>query len=118
MNYTEALQFISATGRFGIKLGLDRTRALLDALDAPDAGMKGVLVGGTHGKGSTCAHLVSILRAAGYRVGSMPKPHLQSYTERICVNGEPIGRADFAALVTELQPVVAKVAADLGEPTE
>ena len=118
MDYAEALAYISATGRVGVKLGLERTRALLDALGSPDRGMRGVLVAGTNGKGSVCAMAGSILQQAGYRVGSMPKPHLQSYTERICVNGEPISEADFAALITELQPVVDEVAREIGAPTE
>src|SRR5258708_22148729 len=75
MDYQEALAYISASGRFGIKLGLERTRALLDAMGAPDQGLAGVLVAGTNGKGSTCANLVACLRAAGYRGGSKPQPH-------------------------------------------
>lgn len=118
MDYQEALDYISASGRFGIKLGLDRTRALLDALGSPDAGLKGVLVAGTNGKGSTCAHIVTCLREAGYRVGSMPKPHLQSYTERVQVNGVPISEAEFAAMVTALRPVVEAVARDHDQATE
>jgi dihydrofolate synthase/folylpolyglutamate synthase len=118
MDYQEALEYISASGRFGIKMGLERTRALLDAMGAPDAGLRGVLVGGTNGKGSTCAYLVACLRAAGYRVGSMPKPHLQSYTERVQVNGVPISEADFAALVEGLRPVVEAVAEEHGQSTE
>jgi dihydrofolate synthase/folylpolyglutamate synthase len=48
----------------------------------------------------------------------MPKPHLVSYTERIQVDRRPIAEADFAALLTELQPVINKVASKLGPPTE
>jgi dihydrofolate synthase/folylpolyglutamate synthase len=118
VDYQEALDYISASGRFGIKMGLDRTMALLDAMGSPDAGMRGVLVGGTNGKGSTCAYLVACLGAAGYRVGSMPKPHLQSYTERVQVDGVPISEADFAAIIEGLQPVVEAVAELHGQPTE
>src|SRR5258708_1541047 len=118
MDYQEALAYISASGRFGIKLGLERTRALLDAMGAPDQGLAGVLVAGTNGKGSTCANLVACLRAAGYRVGSMPKPHLQSYTERVQVDGVPISEADFARMIQMLQPVVEQVAGDHGQATE
>src|ERR1700694_1883467 len=102
MDYEEALDYLSSRGRFGIKLGLDRTRALLDKLGSPDAGLKGVLGAGTNGKGSTCAHMVACLIAAGYRVGSMPKPHLHSYTERVQVDGQPIGEAEFAAMISGL----------------
>src|SRR5207245_7967506 len=62
--------------------------------------------------------LASVLQSAGYRVGLMPKPHLVSYTERIQINQRPIAEDDFAALLTEVQPVINKVAAELGPPTE
>ena len=118
MTYKESLDYLTSLGRFGIKLGLERTQALLHALDDPQELFQGVLVAGTNGKGSVCAMLASILQAAGYRVGLMPKPHLVSYAERIQVDQRPIAEADFAALLTELQPVINKVAAALGPPTE
>jgi dihydrofolate synthase/folylpolyglutamate synthase len=93
-------------------------RALLSELGDPQKGLRGALVAGTNGKGSTCAFLESILRAAGLRTGMMPKPHLSSYTERIQVDGEPIPEADFAAAVSEIRPAVARVGARLGAPTE
>src|SRR5207247_9132148 len=79
---------------------------------------QGVLVAGTNGKGSVCAMVASVLQSAGYRVGLMPKPHLISYTERIQVDQRPIAEVDFAALLTELQPTINKVASTLGPPTE
>jgi dihydrofolate synthase / folylpolyglutamate synthase len=118
LDYEEALDYIAASGRFGIKMGLERTRSLLDALGSPDAGLRGVLVAGTNGKGSTCAHIVSCLTAAGYRVGSMPKPHLQSYTERVQVDARPISQAEFAVMVSGLRPVVQAVAKEHGQATE
>lgn len=118
MTYQEALDYLTSLGRFGIKLGLERTEALLRALGDPHELFQGVLVAGTNGKGSVCAMLASVLQSAGYRVGLMPKPHLISYTERIQVDKRPIAEADFAALLTELQPVINKVAAELGPPTE
>ncbi|MFY9614615.1 MAG: Mur ligase family protein, partial [Candidatus Dormiibacterota bacterium] len=118
MDYASAVSYLESSGRFGIKLGLERVRALLDVLGSPDEGMRGVLVGGTNGKGSTCAHLVSILASAGYRVGSMPKPHLQSYTERVCIDGMPISEAEFARMVTSIRPAIDEVAHELGQPTE
>jgi dihydrofolate synthase / folylpolyglutamate synthase len=118
VTYRESLDYLTSLGRFGIKLGLERTEALLHALGDPQELFQGVLVAGTNGKGSVCAMVSSVLQAAGYRVGLMPKPHLISYTERIQVDQRPIAEADFAALLTELQPAINKVAAELGPPTE
>jgi dihydrofolate synthase/folylpolyglutamate synthase len=118
VTYQESLEYLTSLGRFGIKLGLERTEALLHALGDPQELFQGVLVAGTNGKGSVCAMVSTILQAAGYRVGLMPKPHLISYTERIQVDQRPIAEADFAALLTELQPAINKVASELGPPTE
>ncbi|MDQ6882607.1 MAG: bifunctional folylpolyglutamate synthase/dihydrofolate synthase [Candidatus Dormibacteraeota bacterium] len=118
MTYEESLAYLSSLGRFGIKLGLERTRALLAELGNPEELFQGVLVAGTNGKGSVCAMLAAILQEAGYRVGFMPKPHLVSYTERIQVNQRPIAEDDFAALLTSLQPVIDRVALQQGPPTE
>lgn len=93
-------------------------RALLAELGDPQQGLRGALIAGTNGKGSTSAFLESILRAAGLRTGMMPKPHLSSYTERIQVGARPISEQDFAAALDELRPVIDRVAARLGPPTE
>jgi dihydrofolate synthase / folylpolyglutamate synthase len=118
VTYQETLAYLSSLGRFGIKLGLERTLALLHELGDPHELFQGVLVAGTNGKGSVCAMVASVLQDAGYRVGLMPKPHLVSYTERIQIDQRPIAEADFAALLTELQPAINKVASELGPPTE
>lgn len=118
MTYEEALDFISKQGRFAMKLGTERTRAMLDHLGMPDARLHGALIAGTNGKGSTGACLASILRASGHDVGFMPKPHLISYTERIEVNGAPISEADFVATLEGLGPTLAWVTKEMGAPTE
>ena len=92
-------------------------RAILQAAGDPQVGVRGALVAGTNGKGSTSAILAAILQAAGHRVGTMPSPHLSSYTERIQVDGEPIGEAEFAAAVDHLRPRLQAVS-ELGPPTE
>ena len=73
-----------------MSLGLDRIKALLAALGNPHHRVPLIHVAGTNGKGSVCAYLSSIFTAAGYRVGRYTSPHLIDWTERICVNGEPI----------------------------
>ena len=118
MTYQETLAYLSRLGRFGMKLGTQRTRAILDRLDRTDRRLTGVLIAGTNGKGSTGACVASILRAAGHSVGFMPKPHLISYTERIELNGEPISEADFVQTFDRIKPVLDEVAAELGQATE
>jgi dihydrofolate synthase / folylpolyglutamate synthase len=118
MTYQEALAFISQQGRFAMKLGTERTRALLDRIGAPDRQLQGALVAGTNGKGSTGVCLTSILRAAGRSVGFMPKPHLISYTERIELNGRPISEEEFAATLVSLMPALDAIAAEMGPATE
>src|SRR5437588_460437 len=83
----------------GMKPGLERTEALLGALGNPHGTLRGVLVAGTNGKGSVCAIVDSIVRAAGLRCVMLTKPHLRSYAERIAVGGHPVSEDRFAALV-------------------
>lgn len=78
-----------------IQLGLDRVRAVRDALQLPQT-CPVFTVGGTNGKGSTCALLEAVLLAAGYRVGLYTSPHLLRYNERVRINGR---EADDAVLV-------------------
>jgi dihydrofolate synthase/folylpolyglutamate synthase len=118
LTYAEALSYISKQGRFGMKLGTERTRAILDRMGKPDRGLAGALIAGTNGKGSTGACMAAILRAAGHDVGFMPKPHLISYTERIELNGRGIVEADFVATLEGLMPVLDEVAAVMGRATE
>jgi len=118
MTYAEALAYISKQGRFGMKLGTERTRAILDGMGAQDRHLRGALIAGTNGKGSTGACLAAILRAAGRNVGFMPKPHLISYTERIELNGRPISELEFVETLQTLMPVLDAIAAKMGQATE
>ena len=116
--YQAVLTRLAARGRFGIRLGLGRTRALLRRVGNPQVGLPGVLIGGTNGKGSTQALVASVLSEAGIRVGQTPKPHLVSYRERIVVDGHPIAVDDFVGLVTEVLEQADVVAREHGPPTE
>ena len=116
--YHAALAALAARGRFGIRLGLGRTRALLQALGDPQLAVRGALVAGTNGKGSVLALAASALRSAGLRVGETPKPHLVSYRERIAIDGHPIGVEDFTRHVEAVLAVADRVARRHGEPTE
>ena len=118
MTYEEALAYISRLGRFGMKLGTERTAAILDRLGNPERGLNGALIAGTNGKGSTAACLASILESAGHRVGFMPKPHLIAYTERIQVGGVPISERDFVDTLEALMPTFDAVGSEMGQATE
>ena len=118
LGYHDALRALAERGRFGIRLGLGRTRALLRELDHPERSVRGALIAGTNGKGSVLALADSALRAAGYRVGTTPKPHLVTYRERIQVDGRPISPDDFARLVERALAAADRVAPRHGDPTE
>ncbi len=97
------IEFISAQHPQAIALGLDRVREVFARLALPSFPPTFV-VGGTNGKGSTCAYLESILRAAGYRAGLYTSPHILRYNERVRVAGE---EADDSALVRGFERVEA-----------
>jgi dihydrofolate synthase/folylpolyglutamate synthase len=118
LTYRQAVAALTERGRFGISLGLERVERLMGEVGHPERGLRGALVGGTNGKGSVVAMSVSILGAAGLRVGSMPKPHLVSYRERIAVDGQPLDEDAFAAAIERVLPAIDRVAADVGPPTE
>ena len=77
-----------------IDMTLDRVTAVRERLDLRFA-MPVISVAGTNGKGSTCAMLDSIARAAGWRVGLYSKPHLVHFEERCRINGEMIAAAEL-----------------------
>ncbi|MCL4774286.1 MAG: bifunctional tetrahydrofolate synthase/dihydrofolate synthase [Burkholderiaceae bacterium] len=79
-----------------IELGLERVREVASRL-ALSFACPVITVGGTNGKGSTCAMLESILLAAGYRVGLYTSPHLVRFAERARVGGAPADDADLVA---------------------
>jgi len=88
VTYRDVLARLVAARRFGMKLGLDRMRALLDKLGAPDRQLGRVLhVGGTNGKGSTVAMLAALARSGGARVATYTSPHLSTLRERIVIGG-------------------------------
>lgn len=90
MTYTEALNYIHSRPRGLPKPGLERIEELLSLMGEPHKKLRYVHVAGTNGKGSCCAMLSSILRAAGYRVGLYTSPYIHRFNERMQINGKPI----------------------------
>jgi dihydrofolate synthase / folylpolyglutamate synthase len=87
----EALAALYARVPLGMRLGLGPIEAACQASSHPERAYRIAHVAGTNGKGSTCAMVAEIGRAAGLRVGLYTSPHLCRFAERIRVDGEPIG---------------------------
>jgi dihydrofolate synthase/folylpolyglutamate synthase len=85
-----------------IQLGLDRVRAVRDALDLPQT-CPVFTIGGTNGKGSTCALLEAVLLAAGYRVGLYTSPHLLKYNERVRIDGRDVSDEALVEAFAEVE---------------
>jgi dihydrofolate synthase / folylpolyglutamate synthase len=92
--------------RFGVHLGLDRIVNLLANLGNPHHQVPVIHVAGTNGKGSVCAYLSSVLTEAGYRTGRYTSPHLVDWTERICLNEQPIDSEELSQLLEKVQAVI------------
>jgi dihydrofolate synthase/folylpolyglutamate synthase len=99
VTYRAALDRLYSLEYAGIKLGLDNIRKLCATLGNPQTQYISIHVAGTNGKGSVCAVLDSILRAAGYRVGRFTSPHLRDFRERIHLDGQPISRARIVSFI-------------------
>ncbi len=106
MTYSDAIRFLYHLRWFGAKLGLDNTLKLAALADNPQNQLRFVHVAGTNGKGSTCAMLESIYRAAGLRVGLFTSPHLVAFGERIQVNRKLIPDRDVASQVAEMRSLL------------
>jgi dihydrofolate synthase/folylpolyglutamate synthase len=107
MTYPEDIRFLYGLRLFGAKLGLENTRKLAALAGNPQDQLRFIHVAGTNGKGSTCAMLESIYRAAGLRVGLFTSPHLVSFRERIQINRALISEAEVIRIVSEMQPWLA-----------
>jgi dihydrofolate synthase / folylpolyglutamate synthase len=111
VNYPDSVHFLYALGNEikTAKFGLERIRAVLDALDNPQDRCRFVHVAGTNGKGSTCAMIESGLRAAGHRTGLFISPHLSEPTERICVGGKPVSVERFTEAFNRVHETVERL---------
>lgn len=105
----EPLEWLYGMGRFGMKLGLERIRAILKELENPQENYEILHVGGTNGKGSVCHFLGNVLKEAGYKTGVYISPHLQDYSERIAINGKRISKKDLSRILSRIRAIVEKM---------
>ncbi|HZV77233.1 MAG TPA: folylpolyglutamate synthase/dihydrofolate synthase family protein [Candidatus Babeliales bacterium] len=96
---------------------LERIQDLLREMKDPHRAYPTIHVGGTSGKGSVCTMIAAALRAAGCKTGLHTKPHLHSMTERARIDGRPISRERFAALLGASMPAIERTASRYGRPT-
>ncbi|MBQ9806925.1 MAG: bifunctional folylpolyglutamate synthase/dihydrofolate synthase [Clostridia bacterium] len=104
MNYTEALDYIHHINWRFCNPGLGRTQELCEKLGNPERKLRFVHVAGTNGKGSFCAMLESILRAAGYKTGLYTSPFIRRFNERMQINGLPISNEELAKITEYVKP--------------
>ncbi|MDR2614175.1 MAG: bifunctional tetrahydrofolate synthase/dihydrofolate synthase [Candidatus Accumulibacter sp.] len=101
-DWLEFLEGLHPKGQDGIELGLARVACVKAELEQRQT-CPVIVVGGTNGKGSTCAFLEAIYRAAGYRVGSYTSPHLLAYNERVRVEGASASDASLCAAFARVE---------------
>ena len=102
-SFQQASDYLASLSFRGMKLGLANVRRLLERLDNPSRAFGAIHVAGTNGKGSTCAMIANILTRAGIPCGMYVSPHLETFLERIQVNGEMIAPEQVAPLVDEVR---------------
>ncbi len=118
-SYNDAINFIENSQKFGIKLGLDTMKSLMNIFGNPHNDLKVIHVAGTNGKGSTVSYIERCLIEEGYKAGSYISPSLFSYEERIKIGGIPINKEDFTFFFYKVKIACEKIIDKGGEvPTE
>jgi dihydrofolate synthase / folylpolyglutamate synthase len=117
--YEEALTWIHARLRLGIKPGLSRMEWMMERLNHPERNIKTIHIGGTNGKGSTVTFLRCILEEAGYTVGTFTSPYFEQFNERISINGKPISDEEMLESANAILPLALELEeTELGGPSE
>ena len=101
--YVELLQRLQEVRQVGVALGLERVRAVLDALGGPERRVRYAQIAGTNGKGSTAVMTAALARATGLRTGLYTSPHLSRFTERIQIDGREVDGDLLARLDRRIQ---------------
>ena len=104
---------LTRQGEQWVQPRVERTRRVLELLGDPQATYRVVHLTGTNGKTSTARIVESIVRAHGLRTGLFTSPHLERFTERVMIDGEPIDDGLVADAWDEISPFVDLVDAEL-----
>tara|TARA_A100001234_G_scaffold58895_1_gene50643 strand:+ start:787 stop:1986 length:1200 start_codon:yes stop_codon:yes gene_type:complete len=103
------LPFYQSQGSKAYKPGLDNIKSFVEHLNINTQDIKFIHVGGTNGKGSTCAYLSSIIQESGYRVGTFTSPHFFDYRERIKVNNNKIEKDFISKFIITNRNIIEKL---------
>src|SRR6201986_1227762 len=109
MTGAEAERYLLSLELFGMRFGLDRMRRLMTALGHPERRFASIHLVGTNGKSSTTRMIAEVLTHHGLRAGAYLSPPLQSFAERIRVDGHDITESEFGAAVGRARHAVAMV---------
>ncbi|MBC2155527.1 bifunctional folylpolyglutamate synthase/dihydrofolate synthase [Listeria innocua] len=118
-SYQEALDWIHGTLRLGIKPGLARMEYIMEKLNHPEKANKWVHIAGTNGKGSTLTFIRSSLEEAGYKTGTFTSPYIETFNERVSVNGIPVSDQMIVDLANRIKPIAEELEKTVyGPPSE
>ena len=116
MNYKQTekwilnrLPFYQSQGSKAYKPGLNNIRSFVDHLNINIQDIQLIHIGGTNGKGSTCAYLSSIIQESGYKVGTFTSPHFFDYRERIKVNNNKIEKGFISQFIINNRDIIEKM---------
>jgi dihydrofolate synthase/folylpolyglutamate synthase len=111
-HYPDAERWLRAREPLGMRFGLERMKALMEALGAPQLRFRSIHVVGTNGKSSTVRMIAALLERHGVRTGAYLSPHLLSFAERVEVAERPVELRRFAAAVQRVATAVEQVDAE------
>lgn len=119
MNYTEAMEYIENTSKYGNNTGTKRVEKILDILGNPQNKLKCIHIAGTNGKGSITSMITSVLIESGFKVGMYTSPYIEEFEERIQINRENISKSDLACYTTIVSKAIEEIVSmGWGYPTE
>ncbi|MDQ3394147.1 MAG: bifunctional folylpolyglutamate synthase/dihydrofolate synthase [Bacteroidota bacterium] len=124
MKYNETINYLynllpmfQRVGHIAFKKDLTNTRLLCNHLGNPQEKFKSIHIAGTNGKGSTAHTLAAVFQSAGFKTGLYTSPHLKSFTERIRINGMPIGEQQVVDFVASNKAIIESVQPSFFEMT-
>ena len=117
MDFKQVTKYQDDALIFGIKPSLVRIKKILQIMDDPQKKVDHIHIVGTNGKTSTAIILASILKHMGFKSAYHISPHIDSYIERIWLDGSLISEEDLTIAFNRLYPFIKKVnSMDLGGP--